>query len=340
MTCKRLAALALALLCLTSCASMLDREVTYTAAHEENPPTSLSGAYRVNTYAALCSALRSYVEEGMTEGSLRFPATYPGNLSVDLERARRQMMEEEPLGCYALRDITFHTARIIAYYEVTAAFDYKIPPAEYMTIETVRDEKALDERMKKALENFSGGFIVLLDFPDAEGRDWLAESLRRVYDNCPDLALGYPELTVTYYPEDPAQAVAEVDMTYPESTVVLRLRQRDMLRAAQALVDGELAAVDGSESRELYDAVMARFRYDPEGGSTAADALLDGVANDQGLARAYLLLCRLKGNEEAAISPDETGAYGADVAWTEENGERAAAAVSFKPGETQGGEVP
>lgn len=340
MTCKRLAALALALLCLTSCASMLNREVTYTAVHEENPPTSLSDAYRVNTYSALCSALRSYVEEGMAEGSLRFPATYPGNLSVDLERARRQMMEEEPLGCYALKDITFHTARIIAYYEVTATFDYKIPPAEYMSIETVRDEKALDERMEAALENFSGGFTVLLNLPAAEGRDRLAESLRRVYDNCPDLALGYPELEVAYYPENSARAVAEVDLTYPESVTVLRLRQRNMLSAARRFADEALETVDGGESREIYNAVMARFRYDPEGGSTAANAFLDGGANDQGLARAYLLLCRLKENEEAGITPDENGVYGATVAWTEENGDRAVTTVSFKPGETQGGEAP
>lgn len=292
---KRLAALALALLCLTSCTAMLDREATYTSPHVENPPASLTDAYRINTYSGLCSALQSYVEEGMETGNLRFPATYPGNLTVDLEKAKRQLMEEDALGCYAVADVNFHINRIIAYYEVTAAFDYRIPPAEYMTLETVEDHSGLDQRMEEALERFGGQLTFLMDrrgLSDAA----LADSVERVFDLRPELAVSEPTVEVTYYPENGDRAVAEVKLSYAESATALRLRQRNAVRAAEELAE-ELAGLSEEEARA---AMMGRWQLEPEGSSLASGPLLDGAGSEKGLERAAALVCReLKRQREA-----------------------------------------
>lgn len=286
MTYKRLAAMALALLCLTSCVSMLEREATYTAPHVEKPPSSLADTYRVNTYAGLLSSLRSYVEEGKAEGNLRFPATYPGNLTVDLEKAKRQMMEEEPLGCYVLSDITFHINRIIAYYEVTAAFDYRIPPAEYMALETVESAEALSGKMETALRDLGSGFTVLLDVPGEDSaEECVASALELAYGRCVD-AVSRPELELMLYPKTSRRAVAKVKLTYSESTTVLRLRQRNMCQAAERLAR-ELAALD---EEGLYEAVMARWQLDPAGASGGDAALLGGAANREGLDRGFALV--------------------------------------------------
>lgn len=286
---KRLLFMILALLCLTSCSSMLEREAIYTSPHAENPPASAVDAYRVSTYSGLCASLQSYLEEGVTEGNLRFPATYPGNLTVDLEKAKRELMEEEPLGCYALRDITFHINRIIAYYEVTASFDYRVPPAEYMAIQTAHSEEALDEAMRSVLEDFNSGLTVLVDIPGG-GEEPIADSLRRVYDAHPELALGYPEIKVVSYPQNSPRAVAEIAFTYPESVTVLRLRQRSMLRSAQTLA-AELVEV---EDEAFYDAVMSRWRLEPGGATDAAGALLEGAADQEGLDRAFALVSQYR----------------------------------------------
>lgn len=347
---KRLLALILALLCLTSCASMLEREATYTAEHVENPVAGGDTGYRVNTYLGLCSALRSYVEEGMEEGNLRFPATYPGNLTVDLEKAKRYLMEETAVGCYTLHDVTFHVSRIVAYYEVTAAFDYRVDPAEYRALEVVYSSsyRALNEHFQEALENFGGSFTVRLeDCPLEDDYDLVATRLRDIYDGSPELAVAYPDLEVTYYPENGAQRVAEVKVTYPESATTLRLRQRDMLRAAKELA-GELddPVLDDPElvsesvyqfSMAAYELVKGRFPYDPEGGSTAADALQDGAATDEGLARLWQLLCHLKGVDHEISGPrGSIQCYYTILALPE----GAATSLSFKPSAAQGGETP
>lgn len=346
---KRLLALILALVCLTSCASMLEREETYTAEHVENPVAGGDTGYRVNTYLGLCSALRSYVEEGMAEGNLRFPATYPGNLTVDLEKAKRYLMEETAVGCYTLHDVTFHVSRIVAYYEVTAAFDYRVDPAEYRALEVVYSNsyRALNEHFQEALENFGGSFTVRLeDCPLEDDYDLVAWRLRDIYDGSPELAVAYPDLEVTYYPENGAQRVAEVKVTYPESVTTLRLRQRDMLRSAKELAaeldDPVEPAADNGESwfrfnMAAYDLVMERFQYDPEGGGTAADALQDGAATDEGLARLWQLLCRLKGVEHTIFGP-QGGLQGYETVIALPEG--GATMLSFKPSADQGGETP
>lgn len=328
MTYKRLAALTLALLCLTSCASMLEREETYTAPHVENPPASLAGAYRVNTYSGLRSALETYVEEGMTQGSLRFPATYPGNLTVDLEKAKRQLMEEDPLGCYALGDVTFHINRIIAYYEVTAAFDYKVDPAEYMTLETVKTSAALAEKMAAALRDFGSGFTVLMDVPAPweTVEDFAANALDMGYNADPSVALGRPDLEVTCYPEDRDRAVVKVQLTYPESATVLRLRQKNLLHAAEEFADGVEA-----DAFSVHAALLARYPYDPRGGGTAADVFLTGAASDEGLARAFALVCEIKGIENSGPALGE-GEKGWSCAAETKDG---SVAFAFRPDEPQ-----
>lgn len=150
---KRVLALCLLLLCLSSCASLLEREYTVSEPHMENPPPQTDAAYRVETYPALRSALLSYVEEGMEEGLLRFPTTYPGNLSVDLEKARRQLLEEDPLGNYAVADVSFHTSKIIAYYEVELTFTYKVDKATLGSLPRVGSQKELSELLGEALES-------------------------------------------------------------------------------------------------------------------------------------------------------------------------------------------
>lgn len=322
---KRVLALCLTLLCLTSCASMLEREYTVAEPHEENRPPQ-SDAYRAETYPALRAGLLSYVEEGMESGVLRVPATYSGNLTVDLEKAKRQLMEEEPLGCYALSDITFHTSKIIAYYEVTAAFDYRVEPEAVKRVAAVRDDEALDAAVKAALGDFQERFAVLLNIPGQETEtELIGASLRRVYDANAGLALGYPEMMLTYYPETGARRVTEVTLTYPESADALRRRQREMRQAAREIVEGLEPGADAFAVRAALDAHCA---YDEQGGVTAADALLDGAANDEGLARAFDLLCSLQNLPTGAVeyAPDGNG-------WrcTVEQGDRAVI-MGFLPG--------
>ncbi len=175
---KRMLALCLGLaLCLCACGPMLEREYTVSSPHQEDPPPQTDAAYRVETYPALQSALLSYVEEGLEEGQLRFPTTYAGNLSVDLEKAKRQLMEEEPLGCYALSDLTYRTSKIIAYYEVDLAFTYKVDQKTLTSMPRAASRGDLSTLIAKALENGEDTLCVYLTAYPAEEPDFFDDAL-------------------------------------------------------------------------------------------------------------------------------------------------------------------
>lgn len=228
---KRALALCLALLCLTSCASLLERDYTVASPHEEDPPPQGDSAYRVETYPALRSALLSYVEEGLDQGLLRFPTTYPGNLSVDLEKARRQLTEEDPLGCYALEDLTWRTSKIIAYYEVELTFTYKRDKALFRSMPKAATQGDLTALLTRALESGEEGLRLYLTAYPEDQSDYFQAALQAAWDalqvpedpagetDVPSLSPAWPELpelTVELYPAvGGSRRVAELTLTQP-----------------------------------------------------------------------------------------------------------------------------
>lgn len=219
---KRLLALILALLCLTSCAAMLEREYTEAADHIEDQPPVANAAYRAETYPALKAAMRSYMEEGMARGALRCPTTYPGNLSVDLEKAKRQLMEEDPLGSYALEDVSFRTSRIIAYYEVELDFTYKVDRRSLTSLPKAASQEALADLLRQALERRETQVAVYLTlYPESDDR-FFSDALDLALD--PDGGEGEPGLdlpeeagltAVELYPKEGSRRVAVLELEYP-----------------------------------------------------------------------------------------------------------------------------
>lgn len=232
---KRTLALCLGLaLCLCACGSMLEREYTVSSPHQEDPPPREDAAYRVETYPALRSALLSYVEEGLDEGQLRFPTTYAGNLSVDLEKAKRQLMEEEPLGCYALSDLTYTTSKIIAYYEVDLAFTYKVDQNTLTSMPKAVSRGDLATLMVKTLERGEDTLCVYLTAYPAEETDFfdgaLADAWATLYgepapdpDAAPPSDVPAPEppvLSVELYPQTGGgRRVAALTFARPEPEI-------------------------------------------------------------------------------------------------------------------------
>lgn len=304
---KRVLALCAALLCLCGCASLLEREYTEAVDHVEDQPPG-DAAYRVETYPALRAAILAYVEEGMTEGTLRCPTTYPGNLSVDLEKAKRQLMEEDPLGCYALEDITFHTSRIIAYYDIELELTYKVDTKEVAGLPRVGSREALSRMLGQSLEDREGRVCVYLTaYPEEDGQ-FFAAALRDAYGLRPDV-IARPELKVELYPQSGTRRVAALELDYGEELDGLDDRQERLREELEGSWTQGEASPDGEE---LFAALKGRCRLAGDGGATAYDALVEGRANAEGLSLGYAALCRHWGIE-CRVVWTRTGCYAALV---------------------------
>lgn len=209
---------------------MLEREYTVTSAHVENPPPQGDTAYRAETYPALRSALTSYVEEGMETGLLHVPTTYNGNLSVDLEKARRQLMEEEPLGAYALEDVSFRTSRLIAYYETELTFTYRVEPKTLPSLPRAGDQSELAGLLRQAVEKGETSLVVYLPLYPEEDGDFFTAALDLAYapqdpvsSETPAGEQAPPEpeersqlAGVELYPQTGSRRVAVLELEYPQ----------------------------------------------------------------------------------------------------------------------------
>ena len=228
---KRAAAFCLAacfvLSCLTSCARLLEREYTEATDHIEDQVPLGSTAYRVETYPALRAAMLSYVEEGLSEGFLRCPTTYSGNLSVDLEKARRQLMEEDPLGNYALENVDFQISRIIAYYEVELDFTYKVDTHEAVSLPRVSSREALTRLMGQSLERQDERLCVYLTSYPEEESQFFDQVLQEAWEALSE-QVAFPELTVELYPDAGTRRVAVLTLDYGEGSADAPVQEEGM----------------------------------------------------------------------------------------------------------------
>lgn len=297
MSCKgrgkpvRVLAAALAVLAgLSGCAGMLERDYVTAEAHVENPAPQGDAAYRVESYPALCAALLSYVEEGMERGLLRFPTTYGGNLTVDLEKAKERLLREEPLGAYAVEDVDFRVSRIISYYEVELSVTYRLSRDEIKSLIEVDNPSELRELLEKTLEERTERVTALVSGCPLDEEGYLEDAVGQAYVERPALALGRPEVTARTWPEQGTRRVVELTLSYPEKTSGLGWTREPLLRRAKAL-----AAESEPTHEGVFDALQGWCTYDPEGGNTVADCLLVGRAGSEGMALGYKLLCDEKG---------------------------------------------
>lgn len=288
---KRTLALGLSLLlCLTSCAAILERDYLVTAQHAEDAPGLTEDFYRVETYPGLMASLNSYIEEGRGSGTLHFPTTYAGNLAVDLEKAKRQLLEDEPYGVYAISDLSYHISRIISYYEVTLTFDYRPDILPYADLQRVTSVSQLDDLLTDALTTLSQGFTILLSQPQ-DCQDALRESLDRVCAREPLLNVGDPKLTVRCFPQEGPRAVAQVELRYSDGVYGLTSLRTRARNAAERTV-----AQVGADPAALLAALHEHYLYTPAEGETPPAYTLLGDGTDRlWMARTYQLLCRTAG---------------------------------------------
>ena len=280
---KRIAALTLALtLALTGCTSLLEREYFDISRYE---PVSVGenslSALRVETYQGLVNAILYLVSEGAEQGVLNLH-NYNRDVADDLARACREVVQEDPLGAYAVDYIRHDFSRIVSYYEVNIYISYRRTPEQIDSIVRVTGSSAIRQALSQTLSTFSPETVLRVSY-FSEDEDYILNLANQAYYDAPATAMGMPEIAVSVYPATGYQKIVEVTLNYPDSPAVLRRRSQEL---------NSLSPEFGSTPEELYTALQESLTVDMRsGGNTAHAALIGGTANSEGAALAYKLLC-------------------------------------------------
>ena len=288
---KRLLPALLALsLTLTGCAALLDRE--YIDVTPYNPTQTAEGdssVLRAESYQELVNALMYFVTQGTEEGMVRL---YVGSQDpdADLEAACLEVVQESPLGAYAVEHIKYSVTPLVTYSEAKVQITYRRSREQIASIANATGITAIRSELRSALSSFDREQVLHISYFDSD-EAFIPSLIRQAYLSVPAAALDYPDITVAVYPNSGRQRIVEIGLTYHMEEDEL-LRRRDDLERKLVQMTASLPTMEGDALlHELLADLSAVAAYSPEGGSTAYHALLEGSANSEGMALALAAFC-------------------------------------------------
>lgn len=286
---KRLCALMLAL-CFTlcGCGSLFHRSYAsvepftlYSTAEQD--PSILAA----ENYQELLSALLHFVIQHVPSGTVRL-YNYSGEdlANSDLTRACQEIVQKDPLVAFCVNEIRYDMERIVSYYEVRFDFYYRRTAEEVDQILPVTGNSAIKTQLRQALFTMNSQLLLRINY-FSENTDLNALFAQAYYDT-PLSAYGFPELSLQCYPETGLQRIVEINFLYPEDPGQLQEKQEALIQAVTALLPNGTPL----PPEQLYALLMENTGYsDAPDLNSAYAALVEGAANDEGLALAYKLLC-------------------------------------------------
>lgn len=298
-----------AMLLLSGCTSMLERDYVSATKHVEYHVGDDPSVLQAESYQGLVSALLYFVTEHAETGVIHL-SNYVGDVGADLNTACAEVMKEDPLGAYALKDIEHTHTRIVSYYEVNLKFDYTRTEEELKDLRTVGSVQTLTQLAGRAMAGYKENCAVCINYFSADEAALLTRVRQRWLDA--PLVLVEPEIRVKLYPESGSSRIAEFTFVWPEDVETLKARSSAALAAAQRFIEELTLPEEGLNARFLARTLRERVTLDEEqGGSSAYDALVDGVANRKGMTSALMLLCQVAEIESVMVE----GWSGSQTAW-------------------------
>ena len=287
---NRITAVGLAL-CLgfsaSGCASMLERSYSSSTHHVDRPTIAEDpSVLRVEDYRELVSAVLYLVSEGAQTGVIQL-YDYSGPVEEDLPAACLEVTAQDPLGAYCVDYIKHEYTRVLSYYQATLDIHYRRTQEQVRSMVRVTGTGAIRTELRQALTRFAPEVVLRVAY-FSEDADFIRDLIHQTYYEDPAFALGYPEAEISLYPDSGRERVVEILLTYPESADELLRKSEALARELENAEVGE--PLSAAPAQEALRALWARAAYAPDGGSTAYDALVSGVADDQGMALGFALL--------------------------------------------------
>ena len=288
------------LVSLSGCAPILGRTYSAEAPHVSNAGAA-ENALSADSFESLVGALLSCIARHEEDCSIQL--VWPEEDPTELIRAAcEEITETEPLGIYAVEDISFDVVRIVSYYEAAFTIRYLHTEEEMGTLRNAVGTYGVRQALSEALAAFRTTLTLNTTYYTGD-RAAIEALVRQAYEEQPMSALGLQSVTVEFYPEEGSNRILALTFDYGQDTEALAARQAE-LRAHVRSVTAEGSAAE--KARTLCQSLYGNATYAaPEGTppfcASAWDALCGGGGSDESFALAFACLCRAQGIECAVI---------------------------------------
>ncbi|MCD7801730.1 MAG: hypothetical protein LUH09_02280 [Clostridiales bacterium] len=292
---RRVAALLLALCllpALSGCESLLERDYRSVSRHiSQTSDTEDTSALRAESYSDLVNSVQFFVSMGETEGVVHL-YQYSGDVEQDVEDACQEVLEQDPLGAWALEDITWTSSRIVSYYECVFTFTYRHTVSEIASIQSVVGSNAIRDALGGAISNYDSSLVLQVSSYYAQ-KELLLGLVQEAYCSLPGYAQGYPDVSISVYPQESTgtQQIVEISFTWSDSQETLQARAEAIASAAATLVGTDPAQGEVGYWL-LYSRLADGLSYSADSGRASVyTALVTGRTNSEGVALAFQYLC-------------------------------------------------
>ena len=296
---KRLTALLLAmlLLLLTGCDSLVKDSYQVVVRHSEEPPepASLEEAEPADTVVSNRSELRGTVLScirNWVEHDYILIRNYRGGLEADLKEILRYATQEDPIGAYAVDFIDGQLTGDRKQGKIELSIVFRRSSGEINSIVTVNTTEGALSRIDHALKNFDTSLTLRIrDYKETNFNAYIREFCL----NNPNFMPVIPQTSAELYPQKGQTRILELHFLYPENRDELRQKQK----AIVTILDSAAAYVNtGREDRDKIDMLSRflynRFRYtvgEEDSGTPVHSLLCAGVASSLAFSTVFYYEC-------------------------------------------------
>lgn len=286
-----LAALCCAML-LSGCSSMLSRSYTTVTPHSATPTAEGDPfTLRVENYQELVNALIYLISQGEETGTLRL-YNYEQDVDDALSNACLEVVQEDPLGAYAVDFIRYDVAPILAYYEADVQITYRRTHDQVAAIVAATGATAIRGQLQDLLSSFGAEAALRISYFEGD-EAYIRTLFREAYYTAPGTAIELPKAEIHIYPAQTGgsrQRIVEILLTYQLDQTELQRRRTALARKVNDMTLELWGPKEDDAIQAVAAGVLEAGRYDPEGGASAYNALVLGAANSEGLSLAMTLL--------------------------------------------------
>lgn len=278
-------------LLLTGCASLLDRQFVSVTPHSAAPTTEGDPSIlRASNYQELVNALLYFITQGVDHGTIRL-YTDKKNIDNQLETACHEVVNEDPLGAYAVDFIKYSASPLMTCTEAEVQIGYRRSPEQIASIVSAVGTTAIRSELTSALAAFAPECVLRIGYFHGD-TSYIRSLARQAFYDGPMTALDYPTVEVAIYPDAGLQRIVELSLSYHLDPKELQQRKEYLAQEVAKLGRSVPFGTDTTYICAAAKTLLERVSFDPQAGNTAWHALTDGRANSEGLALAFSCLCQ------------------------------------------------
>ena len=293
-------------LLLTGCSWWLDGEYVSVKPHTDRTQQQTVESITVSSYLELRAAIEEMVENGVQSRILTVEEMERDSLDSYMETAARYVTQNNPVGAYAVMEITYEVGTSTGTTAVAVSVSYNHGKNEIQRIRRVKGANEGKELVAKALEQYETAIVLYIqDYADTD----FAQAVQDYALLHPEAVMEIPQVTVQIYPETGNDRVVDIRLTYQSSRESLRSMYgyvQPVFSSASLYVSGEGEA--RVKFAQLYSFLMERNTYTVETSITPAYSLLrHGVGDSRAFATVYAAMCRAAGLEAVTVTGTRAG---------------------------------